>query len=347
MNDIYVLLPKFISKELNMMVEATLDNNKAVFIKDYDESYDFKNKKILIALELDKAGYCLSIDSIISKIYEKDINAFQGSKAALLVHSCSELYTKSTSSNIIFLLNQAGCSFIGHPVVEATASLSNFLTWQKTLNMNLLDICLKMCSQLGKRLLEDDIKNKKCPKILVLHSSSHTTSNTLTLWNMIKKHLKGYDIKEIHVENGTIQDCKGCSFKTCIHYSKQSSCFYGGFVVEEVFPAIESCDAIVWICPNYNDSISANLMAVINRITALYRKISFYDKSLFSVIVSGNSGSDSVAKQLIDALNINKGFRLPPKFCIMATANDPGSIKKVENIEIKVKEFAKIIKENL
>lgn len=347
MNDIYVLLPKFISKELNMMIEATLDNNSAVFIKDYDESYDFKNKKILIALELDKAGYCLSIDSIISKIYENDCNAFEGSKAALLVHSSSELYTKSASSNIIFLLNQAGCSFMGHPIVEATSSLSNFLTWQKTLNMDLLDICLKMCHQLGKRLLEDDIKNKQCPKILVLHSSSHTTSNTLTLWNMIKKHLKEYDIKEIHVENGTIQDCKGCSFKTCIHYSKQSSCFYGGFVVEEVFPAIESCDAIVWICPNYNDSISANLMAVINRITALYRKISFYDKSLFSVIVSGNSGSDSVAKQLIDALNINKGFRLPPKFCIMATANDPGSIKKVENIETRVKEFAKIIKENL
>lgn len=347
MNDIYVLLPKLISKELNMMLEAALDNKGAVFINEYNENIDFKNKKIIIALEIDKAGYCLPIADTISKIYNKSSDAFKGSKAALLVHSSSELYTKSCASNLIFLLNQAGCSFMGHPVVEATSTLSNFLTWQKTLNMSLMDICLKMCNNLGKRLLEDNIKHKECPKILVLHSSSHATSNTLTLWKMVKENLRGYDIKELHVENGTIQDCKGCSFKTCIHYSKQSSCFYGGFVVEEIFPAIESCDAIVWICPNYNDSISANLMAVINRITALYRKICFYDKSIFSVIVSGNSGSDSVAKQLIDALNINKGFRLPSNFCIMETANDPGSITKVKNIEEKAKKFAEIIKENI
>lgn len=111
-------------------------------------------------------------------------------------------------------------------------------------------------------------------------------------------------------------------------------------MVEEIFPEIEKADAIVWICPNYNDSVSANLMAVINRLTALYRRTKFFDKTLFGIIVSGNSGSDSVAKQLIGALNINKSFRLPPHFAIMATANNPGDIKAVPGIEEKARLFA-------
>ena len=114
-------------------------------------------------------------------------------------------------------------------------------------------------------------------------------------------------------------------------------------MVEEIYPAIENADAILWVCPNYNDALSANLTAVINRMTALYRKTPFYNKTLFSIIVSGNSGSDSVAKQLLNALNINKGFRLPPNFVIMETANDPRSIIKVDNIEKKAERFAENI----
>jgi multimeric flavodoxin WrbA len=157
---------------------------------------------------------------------------------------------------------------------------------------------------------------------------------------MIEQNLKDCSIQELHVENGRVQDCIGCSFKTCMHYSSQNSCFYGGFVVEEVYPAIEKADAVVWICPNYNDAVSANLTAVINRITALYRRVPFYNKTLYSVIVSGNSGSDSIAKQLIDALNINKGFRLPPYFTIMETANDPRAVEKIPDIELRALKFA-------
>ncbi|MPN20298.1 hypothetical protein SDC9_167676 [bioreactor metagenome] len=112
-------------------------------------------------------------------------------------------------------------------------------------------------------------------------------------------------------------------------------------MAEEVLPAIEKYDAIVWLCPNYNDAIAANLTAVINRLTVLYRQMSFHEKSIFAIVVSGNSGSDSIAKQLIGALNINKGFRLPPYFSLMAIANDPKSIFQVEGIEDKGREFAK------
>jgi multimeric flavodoxin WrbA len=111
-------------------------------------------------------------------------------------------------------------------------------------------------------------------------------------------------------------------------------------MVEKILPAIEKADAVIWLCPNYNDAISANLAAVINRMTALYRKTPFYKKTLFSIVVSGNSGSDSVAKQLIGALCINKGFNLPPYFSLMSTANNPGAISQIPNIETAAKDFA-------
>ncbi len=193
--------------------------------------------------------------------------------------------------------------------------------------------------------------------ILVLHAGYKEISNTLMLWDQIESQLKGCDahlslnIDTLHVEEGKISDCYGCSFETCMYYAREKSCFYGGFVVEDLYPKLEKADFVVWICPNYNDSISAKLMAVINRLTALYRNMGFQEKYLLSVIVSGNSGSDSVARQLIGALNINKGFRLPADFSIMALANTPGEIMTAKNIESKTSSYVNtlvaLIEENI
>jgi multimeric flavodoxin WrbA len=160
---------------------------------------------------------------------------------------------------------------------------------------------------------------------------------------MVKENLTGIEINEINVGNGKILDCKGCTYKTCKHLGKQTKCFYGGIMVEEIYPAILNADSILFICPNYNDMITANLVATINRFTALYRQTKFYDKTLYSIIVSGYSGGDAIAKQLISSLNMNKTFRLPPYFSLLATANDLGSIALSKDIDIKSKEFAEII----
>ncbi len=108
--------------------------------------------------------------------------------------------------------------------------------------------------------------------------------------------------------------------------------------------AIEEADCVIWLCPNYNDSFAANLTATINRLTVLYHKQSFHKKCMYGVVVSGNSGSDSVGKQLIGALNLNKGFRLPPYAVFAETANDPGSILKVKDIEKKASLYAEYFK---
>jgi multimeric flavodoxin WrbA len=343
MNKMYVIIPGSTSERLRSMAMAASEGTEVIKIDDSRPLPDLKDKKLLFAVELDNTGSCLPIIEIFLNLYRRGNDSLSGSSGAVLVHSSSQLYTKHAAQNIIFLANELGCRFPGSPLVEATADLGNLLTWQKKYRLPLDDTCLELCRDLGRRLLQDKKPRYTDPNILALHSSSHETSNTLALWRMIKKGLEGYNITELHVENGTVLDCKGCSYKTCKHYAKQSSCFYGGIMVEEILPAVERADAVVWLCPNYNDSVSANLMAVINRLTVLYRKTKFFDKNIFAVIVSGYSGGDSVAKQLIGALNINKSFGLPPYFSIMATANDPGSIKNVPGIEAKAALFARNI----
>lgn len=343
MSKIIVICPHNRSDVLNEMIKAAVSSVPYEIIEASDKIDNLQNKKILFALELNITGACFEMLGLLETLCSKNPDAFINSAAAMVVHSSTVFYTKSAAQNFIFTANKFGCRFIGHPLIEAVYDFSNFITWKKTLNMSLYDICLNLCQKLGARLYAYNPVKLKSPKILALHSSSNKTSNTLELWHMAKAHLIGCDIQELNVENGTIMDCKGCSFKTCLHFSRQNSCFYGGIMVEEILPAIEYCDAAVFICPNYNDAVSANLSAVINRTTALYRKISFYNKALFSVIVSGNSGSDSVAKQLIGALNINKGFTLPPRFALTATANDPHSIEKVNEIKIKAEKFANCI----
>ena len=103
---------------------------------------------------------------------------------------------------------------------------------------------------------------------------------------------------------------------------------------------------MVLICPNYNDSVSANIMAFINRLTALFRTNDFSSKKVFALVVSGYSGGDLVAQQILGAMNMNKNFELPAGFALMETANDPGTIVKIDNIEYKAADFAKNISGN-
>jgi len=338
---IYVIMPNNnISPRLSSMIKAATMNSSAKYITKPELTLNLKGKKLLFAAELDNIGYDLPLLNFLSFFKDKGKNSLLSSIGIVLVHSTDELSTKRFAQDIIFTANILGCSFIGHPMVEATGTLMNFSTWKKTLNLTLEEICTEMCLRLGDKLIAYSDKIITNPKIVVLYSSPHSTSNTLDLWHLVVKHLPKYDIVNLQIENGEVEDCKGCSYKLCMHYGKQNSCFYGGIMVKNVLPTIETSDVIVWLCPNYNDSLSSNLTAVINRLTVLYNKISFSDKTIFSLVVSGNSGSDSVAKQLIGSLNINKGFKLPPYFSLMATANDPGDIHGIDNIELKAKCFA-------
>ena len=133
----------------------------------------------------------------------------------------------------------------------------------------------------------------------------------------------------------------------CLHYGETGDCFYGGVMVQEVYPAIREADAVVLLCPNYNDALSANLTAAINRLTALYRTAPFTGTAVFAIVVSGYSGGDIVASQVVSAMNMNKGFWLPANCCLLETANDAGTAIALPGIEDRLASFAETIRSQL
>jgi multimeric flavodoxin WrbA len=333
------------SERLGRMLEYSLKGYEWDIFTDIDEMNDLQNKRVLFAIDLYDGGINIDLIKMLEKIRSSGPDFMRNSVGGILINSDNELFSRGEARRTIFYANMAGCLFPGKPLSEATGALRNFNTRRSITEgqVSLEDMLLADCREVVERVAESKINKLRAPKILALYSGNSKTSNTYALWTMVKENLDACQIKEIHIENGSVVDCKGCPYKTCKHYSKSTNCFYGGIMVEEVYPAILDCDILVMLCPNYNDSINANMSAVINRLTALYRKTKFYDKYFYSIIVSGFSGSDLIAHQLISALNINKTFMLPPKFALMETANNPGDVEKIENIREKAKEFAENI----
>ena len=207
------------------------------------------------------------------------------------------------------------------------------LSWEQTYAHQL--------RQLAQRLLEFEPPCFARPKLLMLHASDNKRSNTVWLGEQVLARLPdAFETKTISLQNGSIHDCRGCSYEACLHFAAQSRCFYGGSISDEVLPAISACDAMLFLCPNYNDAVSANIMALFNRLTNLLVKQDLYQKYLYGIVVSGYSGSDIVARQLLGAMCLNKTAILPPDFCLMQTAHDPGSVRTADGIDARITEFA-------
>ena len=257
-----------------------------------------------------------------------------------MVTGVGEFYTKDVARDMVFAANQAGCAFLGRPLVEATGSLRNFRVQAQIGGTDEKTAFHAALAELIGRL-ETWEHPAPIRRVLALHASQRSTSNTLAFWELVRKALPPtVEVQEICLRNGTLADCNGCSYTACLHFGEQGGCFYGGPMVEEVYPAVRSCDALVMICANYNDALAANLTACVNRLTALFRQTRFYDKRLFGLVVSGYSGGDLLARQLISALNMNKAFFLPPHFCLLETANERGSLVRLPHIGERAAQFA-------
>ena len=134
----------------------------------------------------------------------------EGCTAALMVDAGSELYTKSTAAELALAVNLAGCALIGRPLVEATGSLSNFRIQASNMRTDLNGAYRLAAKDLVDRLLGFQLPRQEQPELLVLHASSHHTSNTMQLWEQVKERLDGRcAINEIGLRNGTLSDCSG------------------------------------------------------------------------------------------------------------------------------------------
>lgn len=306
-----------------------------------------QNRRLFFAVALDNTGLDPALCAFLAKL-RREPHMLEGCLGAMLIDGEGELYTKQMAHMLALSSNLAGCAFPGRALVEATGSMANLNVQAKRRKLSLEETYHALSTELVTHLLAYSAKRAARPKLLMLHASDHRTSNTLAIGRALIDNLKDcFDIREISLQNGALYDCRGCSYKDCAHFAAQNTCFYGGSMVEEVHPAIMACDALLLLCPNYNDSVSANIMACINRLTSLQIHNSFFEKSLYAVVVSGYSGGDLVAQQVLGALSLNKGFALPPRFCLMQTANDPGEAMQASGIESRVVAFAGRMAERL
>ncbi len=334
---------------IDSVLTSALRDFKYTTINSVDEidPAQIEGARMLFAVSLGKYGVNSTYTRLLFKL-RSETDFLKGCISAILIDGDSELYTKSTGTELAFALNAAGSAIIGRPLVEGTGSLYNYRVQAKVLGVNNRGAYLAAVRDLIDRLVKMKLPKHEKPNLLVLHASSHRTSNTLQLWEQVSKRLEdSCEINEIGLRNGTISDCSGCPYTMCIHFGEKGRCFYGGLMQEEIWPAVLQADALIMLCPNYNDALSANLTAFINRLTGLFRQKRFYDKAVFSIIVSGYSGGDILARQLISALNMNKSFYLPPHFALLETANDPGEALALPGIDGKLDIFAENIRNTL
>ena len=313
-------------------------NQRAEVSADRDEELN-----VLFAAELPMSGWNMQVLELNGFLHAHP-HLMDGWCGAVLICGESELFTKRTGRDIIFAANDAGCAFPGKPLCEGTGSLYNWRTMAHRMDVDVQEAFLRGARFLVEKLKAFRMPEETEPDVLVIHASSRKTSNSMLLWEMIKEELKKRNPKasthEISLRNGAVVDCRGCSYEACRHFGEHADCFYGGVMVEQVYPALLKCSSIMLVCPNYNDAVSANIAAFFNRLTALYSAHDFSEKKVYALVVSGYSGGDIVAEQVMGAMNCNKNFILPPHFCLLETANDPKSILQCEGIEKRAAQMA-------
>ena len=326
---------------LDCVLARALASREVQLLRRAEELCQRRYNRVLFALPLDEAGQNLEYQRMLGRL-RREPDLLAGCTGGLIVDSPGELYTKSTAAELALAMNQAGCALVGRPLVEATGSLANFQIQARNLGTDQMGAYETAAWELAEQAETFQFPGRERPRLLALHASSHHTSNTMDLWEQVKGRLSPrWQVEEIGLRNGTLSDCSGCPYTVCLHFGERGSCFYGGVMSEEVYPAVRRADVIILMCPNYNDALSANLTAFINRLTALFRQTRFYDKAVFALVVSGYSGSDTVARQVISALNMNKSFYLPPRALLLETANAPGEALSSPGIQDRLDAFVR------
>ena len=219
---ITVLLPENLySAPLRALLEPMLPPG-SVIRRPEDGMENLENRRLLFAVALDPSGCSLAYYGMLQALRGCDI-LLRGSVAGVIVTGVGEFYTKDVARDMVFAANQAGCAFLGRPLVEATGSLANFRIQAKNLGTDLAGAYEAAVADTAQRL----------------------------------------------------------------------------------------------------------------------------EHEVFALVVSGYSGCDTVARQVISAMNMNKSFYLPPRFALMATANDPGEAMAAPDINQRLDQFAETMRRTL
>ena len=120
-----VLLPKNeYSAPLCAMLETVLPDGSC-FVDPEDGMAGLRDRCLLFAVALDESG-CNEADYRMLSKLRRDSGLLADCVAGIVVTGVGEFYTKDVARDMVFAANQAGCAFLGRPLVEATGSMRNF-----------------------------------------------------------------------------------------------------------------------------------------------------------------------------------------------------------------------------
>lgn len=328
------------SARLERLLSHALDGREVCTLALDGPPDTLARRRVLFALHVDAYGAGEALHTLLRRL-RREPALLNGTVCGIVVDGDSELYTKSAAQALALAASMAGAYLPGKPLVEGTGSLYNQHIAAKNLGLSLEAAYFHRARELVSRILAFEPPRFAQPQLLTLHASGNRRSNTVWMGRELVRRLPdAVSARELSLQNGTIFDCRGCSYDACLHFAENNRCFYGGAITEEVLPAVQRCNAILLLCPNFNDAVSANITAFFNRLTNLSVLRDLSDKYVFAVVVSGYSGSDLVARQILGAMCLNKGAILPPRFCLMQTANDPDSARTSPGIETRLDTFA-------
>ena len=151
---------------------------------------ELKNQKIIFVISLGVSGVNLEYYKML-KMIRVNSKCFLGSVAGIIIDGKNEFYTKSIARELVMAANIAGCTFVGSPLVEGTGSLKNFEVKAANLKKNTTEAYMNLAGILINKVIKYNPIKKKYPKLLCVHASDKEKSNTLNLWNMVKKNI-GY-----------------------------------------------------------------------------------------------------------------------------------------------------------
>ena len=178
-------------------------------IRDPDDGLeDLAGRRLLFAVALDEGGCNMAYYRMLSRL-RRSTDLLSDSIGACIVTGVGEFYTKDVARDMVFAANQAGCGFLGRPLVEATGSLRNFRTQAQIGGTDEVTAFHAAVAELLSRLNGWE-KPAPIRHVLALHASQRATSNTLALWELVKAGLPSdLGVQEICLRNGTMAACNG------------------------------------------------------------------------------------------------------------------------------------------
>ena len=228
---------------MDEVLRAALDGIDTEIVEDMEileqDPFKYRGRRLLFAVPLGRNGINRGYYEVLAWLRGGD-QVLAGATGWDDHRRGERIHTKATARELAVAANRAGCAFVGRPLVGRNRLPRYYLIQAANMNTDRFGAYKKSAAILAHQILEETWQPKEESHLLVLHASNHRTSNTLAIWQKVKECLdERIRIQEINLRNGTLVDCSGCPYQMCLHFGEQGKCFYGGAMVEAIYPAVK------------------------------------------------------------------------------------------------------------